>query len=50
MRATRQDKPCHDQSALMRRYEVISAVCDTMRELGWGPYQNDHEAPTASSR
>ena len=38
-----QDKPCYDQSALMRRYEVISAVCDAMQELGWGPYQNDHE-------
>jgi glutamine synthetase type III len=38
-----QDKPCYDQSALMRRYEVISAICDAMEELGWGPYQNDHE-------
>ena len=38
-----QDKPCYDQSALMRRYEVISAICDAMQELGWGPYQNDHE-------
>jgi glutamate---methylamine ligase len=27
----------------MRRYEVITAVCDAMLELGWGPYQNDHE-------
>jgi glutamine synthetase len=38
-----QDKPCYDQSALMRRYEVITAICDAMQELGWGPYQNDHE-------
>ena len=38
-----QDKPCYDQSALMRRYEVITAICDAMLELGWGPYQNDHE-------
>jgi len=38
-----QDKPCYDQSALMRRFEVISAICDAMQELGWGPYQNDHE-------
>jgi len=36
-------KPCYDQSALMRRYEVISAICDAMIELGWKPYQNDHE-------
>ena len=38
-----QPKPCYDQSALMRRYEVISAICDGMNTLGWGPYQNDHE-------
>jgi len=38
-----QSKPCYDQSALMRRYEVISEICDSMLELGWGPYQNDHE-------
>jgi len=38
-----QSKPCYDQSALMRRYEVITAICDSMIELGWGPYQNDHE-------
>ncbi|HJN25504.1 MAG TPA: type III glutamate--ammonia ligase [Rhodospirillales bacterium] len=38
-----QEKPCYDQSALMRRYDVISEICDHMIELGWGPYQNDHE-------
>jgi glutamine synthetase len=38
-----QVKPCYDQSALMRRYDVISEICDSMLELGWGPYQNDHE-------
>ena len=38
-----QEKPCYDQSALMRRYDVISEICDAMIELGWGPYQNDHE-------
>jgi len=38
-----QSKPCYDQSALMRQYEVITQVCDAMIELGWGPYQNDHE-------
>jgi glutamate---methylamine ligase len=36
-------KPCYDQSALMRRYDVISEICDAMLELGWAPYQNDHE-------
>ncbi len=38
-----QAKPCYDQSALMRRYEVISEICRHMETLGWGPYQNDHE-------
>ena len=38
-----QEKPCYDQAALMRRYDVISEICDAMLELGWGPYQNDHE-------
>jgi glutamine synthetase len=27
----------------MRRYDVITSICDSMIELGWGPYQNDHE-------
>ena len=37
------DKPCYDQSALMRQYDLIRAICDSMILLGWGPYQNDHE-------
>jgi glutamine synthetase len=41
--ADRQAKPCYDQSALMRRYDVIAEICDAMLGLGWGPYQNDHE-------
>ena len=41
--ADRQMKPCYDQSALMRRYEVIAEICDAMLSLGWRPYQNDHE-------
>jgi glutamine synthetase len=41
--ADRQAKPCYDQSALMRRYDVITEICDAMLALGWGPYQNDHE-------
>jgi len=41
--ADAQEKPCYDQAALMRRYDVITAVCDAMEQLGWGPYQNDHE-------
>jgi len=38
-----QAKPCYDQSAIMRRYDVIAEICETMVTLGWGPYQNDHE-------
>ncbi|MEN9258405.1 MAG: type III glutamate--ammonia ligase [Gloeomargarita sp. SRBZ-1_bins_9] len=39
----RQAKPCYDQQALMRRFAVISEICDAMQALGWGAYQNDHE-------
>ncbi|MDP6515030.1 MAG: type III glutamate--ammonia ligase, partial [Alphaproteobacteria bacterium] len=38
-----QDKPCYDQQALMRRYDVIAEICDAMIAIGWRPYQNDHE-------
>src|SRR5262245_31253502 len=41
--ADTQAKPCYDQQALMRRYEVIKEICDAMIALGWNPYQNDHE-------
>lgn len=41
--ADTQAKPCYDQLALMRRYDLISEICDAMLSLGWGPYQNDHE-------
>jgi len=39
----RQAKPCYDQAALIRRYELICAISDAMLALGWGPYQSDHE-------
>tara|TARA_Y100000385_G_scaffold2704_1_gene2895 strand:+ start:191 stop:1516 length:1326 start_codon:yes stop_codon:yes gene_type:complete len=38
-----QSKPCYDQSALMRRYDLIKEICDCMIDMGWAPYQNDHE-------
>lgn len=41
--ADQQAKPCYDQQALMRRYDVIAEICDAMVTLGWKPYQNDHE-------
>ncbi len=41
--ADRQAKPCYDQQSLMRRYDVVAEICDAMVNLGWKPYQNDHE-------
>lgn len=36
-------KPCYDQQALLRRFDIVAEICDYMQELGWAPYQNDHE-------
>jgi len=36
-------KPCYDQHAIMRRYEVIAEVSNYMLDFGWEPYQSDHE-------
>lgn len=36
------EKPCCDQQAVMRRYDVIAEVCNYMLELGWDAYQYDH--------
>jgi glutamate---methylamine ligase len=41
--ADHQSKPCYDQQSLMRRYDLITEICDGMLQLGWAPYQNDHE-------
>ncbi len=41
--ADQQAKPCYDQQALMRRYDIVAEICDAMATLGWSPYQNDHE-------
>ena len=38
-----QKKPCYDQQALVRRYDLITQICDAIEKLGWQPYQNDHE-------
>jgi hypothetical protein len=32
-----QSKPCYDQSALMRRYDLIKEICDCMIDNGMGP-------------
>ncbi len=41
--ADTQDKSCYDQLALMRRYDIVTEICDAMLGLGWEPYQSDHE-------
>ena len=38
-----QVKPCYDQQALVRRFDLISEICDALLKLNWEPYQNDHE-------
>lgn len=41
--ADRSVKPCYEQLTLMRQFQVMRRICDAMLELGWEPYQNDHE-------
>jgi glutamine synthetase type III len=41
--ADHQEKPCYDQLALMRRFQLIGPLLTAMDRLGWGPYQADHE-------
>lgn len=36
-------RPCYDQLNLMRQFDFISTVVHYMEELGWEPYQCDHE-------
>jgi glutamine synthetase type III len=41
--ADHQEKPCYDQLALMRQFALIGPLLTAMEDLGWGPYQADHE-------
>ena len=36
-------KPCYDQLAVLRQIDMIGEAIDYMTDLGWGPYQADHE-------
>lgn len=36
-------KPCYEQLTLMRHFPVLRRISDAMQELGWEPYQTDHE-------
>lgn len=37
------DQPCYDARGVTRMYDHLTAVCDAMEYLGWGPYASDHE-------
>lgn len=36
-------RPCYDQLNLMRQFDLISKVVSYLEQLGWEPYQCDHE-------
>ena len=36
-------RPCYDQQNLMRQFDFISTVMGYLEQLGWEPYQCDHE-------
>lgn len=36
-------RPCYDQMNLMRQFELISTIVGYIQDLGWEPYQCDHE-------
>lgn len=36
-------RPCYDQLNLMRQFDFISTLVRYMEQLGWEPYQCDHE-------
>jgi glutamine synthetase len=38
----RQERPAFNQAALMRRYDLLTEVCQAMILLGWDPDQIDH--------
>ena len=37
------ERPCYDQINLMRQFDLISEIVTYMEDLGWEPYQCDHE-------
>ena len=45
-----QEKPCYDQQALMRRYDVIAEICDACSRSAGSPTRTTTRTPTASSR
>jgi glutamine synthetase len=41
-------RPCYDQLNLMRQFDFISTVVGYLEQLGWEPYQCDHEDANVS--
>merc|ERR1740130_1877105 len=39
----KQEKPCYDAQALMRRYKLLKEIVDSLNTAGYGVYQTDHE-------
>ena len=48
--ADNQIKPCYDQQALMRRYDVITEICDAMRRWAGSPIRTTMRTRTANSK
>ncbi|WP_036480123.1 type III glutamate--ammonia ligase [Myxosarcina sp. GI1] len=36
-------RPCYDQMNLMRQFDFLSTIIEYLEQLGWEPYQCDHE-------
>ncbi|KAL3692749.1 hypothetical protein R1sor_006400 [Riccia sorocarpa] len=36
-------KPCYRQGSLFKQFDVIAKLVEYMEEMGWKPYQADHE-------
>jgi glutamate---methylamine ligase len=41
--ASRTPRPSYNQAGLMRRYDLLTQICDGVAELGWGPAKIEQE-------
>ncbi|MBE9046500.1 type III glutamate--ammonia ligase [Pleurocapsales cyanobacterium LEGE 10410] len=37
------ERPCYDQMNLMRQFDFLATIIEYLEQLGWEPYQCDHE-------
>jgi glutamine synthetase len=37
------DKPCYDLRGILRNFDLVEEIVDTMNQLGWDVYSFDHE-------